>query len=346
MSTSFLRKILTAVAAFVAGLLLLRYLGPVLMPFLLGTLIAFGAEPAVNLGVRKLHLPRALASGIGVSATMILFGATLYLAGALAVKELGQLAGAIPNVQETVGQGLSLLQDWLIGIADRAPDGFRTLLTRLVLELFGSSSAFLSQLTSRLPGMLSSLLGWIPGGAISLATGILAGFMISVRLPRIRQFLQQKIPRKWHEHYLPALKKLRLTLGAWLRAQLKLMGITYGIVAAGLFLFGVSFGPVWALPIALVDAVPILGTGTVLIPWAMISLLQGKTFLATGLLCTYAAALLTRTVLEPKLLGKQLGLDPLVTLVFFYAGFKLFGILGMLLAPMVAAAAKSFTIDN
>lgn len=340
------RKVLTVAAVTVAGLLLIRYLGPVLMPFFLGTLIALGAEPAVKLGVRKFHISRTLSSGIGVTVTLLLFSATLYLTGALAVKELGQLVGVIPNVQETVGQGLSLLQDWLIGIADRAPDGFRTLLTRLVLELFGSSSAFLSQLTGRLPGMLSNLLGWIPNGAVSLITGILAGFMISVRLPRIRGFLKQRIPERWRAQYFPALKKLRKTLGSWLRAQLKLMGVTYGIVGAGLFLFGVSYGLVWAVPIAIVDAVPILGTGTVLIPWAVIALLQGKTFLAVGLLVTYGAAMLTRTVLEPRLLGKQLGLDPLVTLLFFYAGYKLFGILGMLLAPMVAAAAKSLTSDN
>lgn len=343
MSTFPVRKVLSVAAASVAGLLLIRYLFPVLMPFFLGTVIALGAEPAVNFGVRKLHLPRVLSAGIGVAVTLLLFSTTLYLVGALAVKELGQLAGAMPNVQQTVGQGLSLLQDWLIGIADRAPDGFRTLLTRLVLELFGSSNAFLSQLTSRLPGMLSNLLGWIPNGAVSLFTGILAGFMISVRLPRIRLFLQEKIPHRWRERYLPALAKLRKTLGAWLRAQLKLMGVTYGIVAVGLFLSGVSYGPVWALPVAIVDAVPILGTGTVLIPWAVIALLQGKNLLAIGLLATYAAALLSRTVLEPRLVGRQLGLDPLLTLLFFYAGYKLFGILGMLLAPVLAAAVKSIT---
>lgn len=343
MSTTPVRKLFIAAALFLATILTIRYLGPVLMPFFLGGLIAIGAEPAVTLGVRKLHLPRPLSSALGVTATLILLFATLWLIGALTVKELGQLAGVMPNVQQTVGQGLGLLQDWLLGIADRAPDGLRTLLTQLVLELFGSSSAFLSRFIGRLPGVFTSLLGWIPNGAVSLVTGILAGFMISVRLPQIREFLARKIPDRWKERYLPALGKLRKTLGAWLRAQVKLMVITYGIVATGLFLSGVSYGPVWALPVALVDAVPILGTGTVLIPWAVISLLQGKTFVGVGLLLTYAAAVLTRTMLEPRLVGRQLGLDPLVTLVFFYAGYKIFGFLGMLLAPILAAAAKSLT---
>lgn len=343
MSTSPVRKVLTILAVFLVGFLIIRYLGPVLMPFLLGTLIAFGAEPAVSLCVRKLRLPRPLSAGLGVSVTLILLFATLWLIGALAVKEMGQLAGAMPNVQSTVQQGLTLLQDWLIGIANRAPDGLGTLLTQLVTELFGSSSAFLSRLIGRLPGFFGNLLSWVPSGAIGLITGILAGFMISVRLPQLRELFRSKIPQKWRERYQPALVKLRKTLGAWLKAQLKMMGITYVIVAAGLFLSGVSYGPLWALPVAIVDAVPVLGTGTVLIPWAIIVILQGNTFQAIGLFITYGAAVLARTTLEPRLVGKQLGLDPLVTLLFFYAGYKLFGVLGMLFAPMLAAAAKSLT---
>ena len=346
MSTSPVRKVLVAVAVFVAAFLAIRYLGPVFMPFLLGWLIAVSAEPAVNLSVKKFKFPRPLASGLGVSVTLILLITVLWLLGALAVKEVGQLAGAIGNIQQTVAHGLQLLQDWLIGLADRGPDGLRNLLTQLVLELFGSSSAFLSRFISRLPGVFGNILGKIPGSALSLVTGILAGFMISVRLPHLRSFLTAKIPQQWRARYAPALTKFRKTLGAWLRAQLKMMGITYVIVAAGLFFSGVSFGPMWALPVAIVDAVPVLGTGIVLVPWAVIAILQGNTFQAVGLFCTYGAALLSRTVLEPKLVGKHLGLDPLVTLLFFYGGYKFLGFFGMLLAPMLAAAAKSLTSNN
>lgn len=346
MSTFPVRKTLLFIAFFLGTALAIRYLGPVIMPFLSGALLALAAEPAVSFGVRRLHLPRPLSSGLGVSITLILLAATLWLLGALTVKELGQLAGAMPNIQQTVSQGLILLQDFMIGIADRAPDGLRSVLTGVVLELFGSSSALLSRITGRLPGLLSAFLGKIPGGAISLVTGILAGFMISARLPKLRLFFARKIPPKWKERYLPALLKLRKTLGAWLKAQLKLMGVTYGIVTAGLLLSGVSFAPVWALAVALVDAVPVLGTGAVLIPWAAIALLQGRTFQAVGIACTWLGAMLTRTTLEPRLVGRQLGLDPLVTLVAFYVGFKFFGVLGMLLAPMLAAAAKSLITSN
>lgn len=337
------RKALIVLGIFLALRLGLRYLMPVLLPFLIGTLIALAAEPAVALGVRKLRLPRWLSAGVGVTVTLVLLITTLWFLGALAVRELGQLAGALPDVRQTAQQGMTLLQDWLVGVADRAPDGLRSLLTQIVLDLFGSGSAMLQQVTGRIPGLLSSLLSRVPDGAVGIGTGILAGFMISARLPAIKTYLSRRLPAAWQERYLPALRRMRKALGGWLKAQLKLMGVTYGIVTAGLLLLGIPFAPVWALLIALVDAVPVLGTGTVLIPWTLVSLLQGQPLQALGLTCTYLAASLTRTVLEPRLVGKHLGLDPLVTLVFFYVGYKFWGFFGMLLAPVLATAAKSLT---
>lgn len=343
MASSSLRKALTVCGIFLALWLGLKYLLPVLLPFLLGATIALAAEPAVGLGVRRLHLPRWLSAGVGVSVTLILLFTTLWLAGALTVRELGHLAATMPDIRQTAQQGMTLLQDWLIGLTDRAPDGLRAFLTQLVLDFFGSGSALLQQVSRRVPGLLSSLLGWIPDGAVGLGTGILAGFMISSRLPDIRQFATQRLPASWKEKYLPALYRIRKALGGWLKAQLKLMAVTYTIVTAGLLILGISYAPVWALLIALVDAVPVLGTGTVLIPWALVALLQSYPLQALGLLCIYGAAMLTRTILEPRLVGKHLGLDPLVTLIFFYVGYKFWGILGMLLAPMLATALKSLT---
>ena len=105
-------------------------------------------------------------------------------------------------------------------------------------------------------------------------------------------------------------------------------------------LLGVRNGLFWAVLVALVDAVPVLGTGTVLVPWALVELLQGQTLRGVGLLAVYGVALVSRTVLEPRLVGRHLGLDPLLTLVFLYVGYRFWGILGMIFAPMIAAAAK------
>lgn len=340
------RKALMILGIFVAAWLGVKYLLPVVLPFALGLVIALAAEPAVGFGVKKMGLSRPLASGLGVTFTLILLAGIFSLLGALAVKEIGTMAGALPKVQNTVEQGMVLLQDWLINMANRMPEGARNMATGTILEVFDGGSVLLNQVTGRIPGMISSVLGWIPDGALGFGTGILSGFMISARLPKLRERLQSRLPKSWHETYLPALRRVRKSLGGWLKAQGKLAAVTYCIVAAGLVILGVRYGLFWAVLVALVDAIPVLGTGTVLVPWAVVSLLQGQTIKGIGLLVTYGAALLTRTVLEPKLVGKQLGLDPLVTLLFLYAGYRFWGLLGMILAPMLASAAKSLTTKD
>jgi len=137
---------------------------------------------------------------------------------------------------------------------------------------------------------------------------------------------------------LPVLKRIKTAIGGWLKAQLMLAGLCFVIVCGGFLLLRIPYAPIWAVLTALVDAIPILGTGTVLLPWALVCLLQGQTVRAIGLLGTYVAAMLSRSALEPRLVGRQLGLDPLVTLAALYAGFRLWGIGGMLLSPVICVA--------
>ena len=337
------RKILILGAVFLGGFLALKYLMPLMLPFLLGAMVAVAAEPAVRFGTGKLRLPRGLAAGIGVTLTLLLLTGAVSLIGALAVKELGQLAKGLPNMEQTARQGLTAVQDVLVNLAGRLPDSLGNPVTERVLELFGSGSALLGQVTARLPAMLGSVLGWIPDGALGIGTGVLAGFMISARLPKLKQTLRARLPQSWQQTYAPALQRAKKSLGAWLKAQGKLILVTYGLVAAGFLLLGIRNGLFWAVLVALVDAVPVLGTGTVLVPWALVELLQGQTLRGVGLLVTYGVSLFVRTVLEPRLVGRHLGLDPLMTLVCLYVGYRFWGILGMIFAPMVAAAAKSIT---
>jgi sporulation integral membrane protein YtvI len=178
---------------------------------------------------------------------------------------------------------------------------------------------------------------------MGLGTGVVSAYLISPRLPKLRQWITRRLPPVWKEKLQPALARLRVALKGWLKAQLRLMGITFCIVTVGFLILGIPYAPFSALGVALVDAVPLLGTGAVLLPWALVELLQGQTLRGVGLLVTYGGSLLVRTVLEPKLVGRHLGLDPLLTLVFLYVGYRFWGILGMIFAPMAAAAAKSIT---
>ena len=331
--TSF-RKPLLWVGAVLAIWLGVKYLLPVALPFLLGALLAVAAEPVVAMAQRK--MPRKLASPVGVTVVLLLLAGLVSILGAVAVREIKNLAHAAPELAQKAGQGMQTVQDWLVSASEQAPEGIRPLLQHATTDLFEDGAGLVQQVTQRLPSALTATLGHVGNGALALGTGLLSAFLISARLPQLKAQLRSRLAK-----VLPGLRRVKNSLGGWFVAQLKLSAVTWGIVSVGFFILGIPYAPVWAVLVAVVDAIPILGTGTVLVPWALVCLLQRQSLRAIGLLCTYGAAAITRTVLEPKLVGRHLGLDPLTTLLALYAGYRFWGVLGLLLTPIIASATKS-----
>ena len=326
--------VLTVLVAVVAW----RWVLPVASPFLLGAALALAAEPLVAWLGRR--LPRAAATGLGITGALaLLLGLVVGLTGLL-FRQLGTLSDRIPMVIGAVNEGLTTLRQSLFALTQRAPDTLQPSLQRTLDGAFQGSGAGVEGFLQRLPDALSAVLSYLTGSAVAVGTGCLAAYMISARLPRLRARLTQPEPQSLWGKLLPKFRRIRTALWGWLKAQLILSGISFLILLAGLLLLKQPFAPLWALFIAVVDAVPLLGTGTVLVPWALVCLLQQNPMQALGLLLLYAATFLSRTTLEPKLLGRQLGLDPLVTLISLYAGYRLWGIGGMLLSPILCVAIK------
>ena len=341
MGASRLKPVIFAAVGLLGLWLGTKYLLPVVLPFLLGGLLALAAEPAVAVCHTRLKLPRAAAAGVGVAATLLLLAGLLTLLGAIALKQLTRLADTVPDLESTALQGLSSLRGWFSDLANRAPEGVQPVLRRAVEGVFSDGSMLIDQVTHRIPGAVTAALSGVPNGALAVGTGLLAAFLISARLPKLKMAARGALPLSWRETGLPLLRRVRKSLGGWLRAQGILSGVTFGILCLGFLLLRLPNGFLWAFLIAVMDAVPMLGTGIALIPWAAVSLLQGAHLRAMGLLLIFGCASLTRTTLEPRLVGRQLGLDPLVTLAALYAGFRLWGFWGLLAAPILTAAAKS-----
>lgn len=337
MSRSIFRTFTLILGVFLTLWLSIRYLLPLLLPFILGSLLALAAEPSVSLLARK--LPRGISAGVGVSVTLVLIGCVFFLLMALLVREMGVLAGALPNLEETATEGLSSLEGFLLRLADRTPDGVRPLLSQAVTGLFSDGTAVMDRVVRWVPGAASKVLGHIPGSAITLGTGLLSAFMVSARLPKLKLWLRQVLETTRLQKWLPVIARVRHALGGFLKAQLKLSALCFLLVLGGFLLLGIPYAPLWALFTAVVDAVPVLGTGTVLIPWSLICFLQGQQAQAIGLLGIYIVAFLARTILEPRLVGGQLGLDPLMTLAALYTGYRIWGFGGMLLSPVLCVAA-------
>ena len=346
MGKPFPPKLLYLLVGFFGLWLGLKYLFPVAAPFAVGTVIALLAEPLVGFSAEKLKLPRGVGAGIGVTATLVLLTGILSVVGAVAVRQIGHLSGKVPDLGEAANEGILYLQDFLVGITQQAPESIRPMLTGSVLRLFDDGSAVIDAVTKRIPATLTKVISWVPKGAMGIGTAILSAFLISARLPGLKKTLREKIPQSWQAQYLPNVKKAGKAVTGWLKAQFRLSLITYIIVAVGFLFLRISNGFLWALVVAVVDAVPILGTGTVLIPWGIVCLLQREYIQGVGLFFLCGAAMLTRTILEPRLVGRQLGLDPLFTLFALYIGYRFWGILGLILAPILATVVKNIIMPQ
>lgn len=340
------KKSLCLAGVFLTAWLSFRYLLPLAAPFLLGTVLALTAEPVAAFLTRKLRIPRPVSSALGVTMAFCFFAVVLLLTGAVLLRELRSLSAALPDLEQTAATGITALRNFTLTLAARTPSGIRPYVREHVDAFFSDSTAMLNRVAGMALSSAGDLLTHVPDSALTLGTGIISAFLISAKLPRIRRWLLRRIPRDRLRSLIAAGTRMKKALGGWLLAQLKLMSLTLVILLLGFSLLRIPRGPLWALGVTLVDAFPILGTGTVLLPWSLLCLLQGNTPRAIGLLGLYATVTLTRSLLEPKLVGQHLGLDPLATLAALYAGYRLWGIAGMILSPLLAVTALQLVPDR
>lgn len=312
---------------------------PALLPFLLGWGLACLLEPAMKFFCSALRLRRTWAA----AAVLLLFLAFLCAGGYFLIRrlwfELAALSTKLPLwmqlLQEWSGSLNNLIYRWTVAVSPQ----FRSTLQNVL-------SGTVRQLTALLSSFGASLLEWLVNGVLSLPklalflfTALLAGYFILAGKPTIATFLQKQIP----PHRLPALKKttqqLKNALVGWLKTQGILMAVTFSLLAAGFLLIGVDAALLLAAGIALLDALPVFGTGTVLLPWGLFCALNGELRRAASLAVLYVLLWLIRSLLEPKLIANRAGLHPLAALLAMYLGFSLFGVPGLILAPPVAVFA-------
>lgn len=333
MSRDLLQKSLFAAVAVAAGWLIVKYLLPISFPFLLGLGLALAAEPGAALLCQQLCLPRKAATAAAVSMVFILTATVIILAGGVLMRQLARLEALLPQVEQALEAAMETTKQQLHGLASRLPQRLRDTVDSLLRRTTGAN-ILTEQVLQQIPQMATGLLGSMSAGIFGTVTGIISGYMISARLPQWKA----RLPQAVRDKYLPALEGVKKAMGGWLLAQLKLAAIAFFLLLGGFWLLRIPNALLLAVIITVVDAFPVLGVGMILIPWGVICFLRGDNLLGMGLIGLYIAIWLIRSVLEPKLVGKGLGLDPLVTLACFYAGFRLFGVAGMLFAPILALA--------
>ena len=338
------RKIGTVTVVFFLVWGAFRYFLPIGAPFLLGWIFASVAEPVTRAISERLGFGRILAAGVSVTLVLLLLLGTVWFLVALCYRELTSFASVLPAYAETVGSQLISFRNWALALTERIPGGLGDLLGSSLAGLFREGGMVLEKLTSGAISAAGSMAGKLPGGALMIGTAVISAYMIAAQYPVLRRriFGSERFRTRWE----PVLDRLRRTVGLWLTAQVKLTGVTFAIVTAGFLLLRMEHWLLWAAVTAVVDAIPLLGTGTVLVPMVLFCLLKGERIRALGLLGLYVTAMLTRSALEPKLVGRQLGLNPLVTLMALYAGFRIWGVPGMILSPILAVTAVQLTAGD
>ena len=327
------------IGALVLGFTLL----PLLLPFLLAYLLALAADPGVNALGRKTRLPRWARSGLCVTGVFLAAGVVLWFFCQVLWGELLRLVRQLPELLHQIQPSLEQLRASLEAMARRAPDSLSQPLIRWIGELFAGGAGLLESVYGFLSGLVSGVVTGVPRLFLGTVTTVIAAYMTSAALPQVKAWLRRHLPAVWQEWLRRVRDRSRAVFGGWCRAQAKLILLVFGILTLGFWILGVEFPLLFGGLIAVLDALPILGTGTVLIPWALISFLQERSGLGFGLLALYGVASISRSALEPQLVGKQLGLHPLLTLMAFYAGYRLLGLAGMILFPLAATVAAQLS---
>ena len=330
------RAALLAAGGLAAAWLFCAFLLPACGPFVIGALVAWAAEKPVRLLTRRAHLPRWASSFLCVALLFLLLGGALFLLAWAVLRELSGFLRELPALAVSLEAPLSALEARLLLLAGRLPDGVGAGLREGVVRFFESGAVLGQKLYEWFFSFASGVLKRLPHAMLFAFTAVIASFLSSSELPAVRAWVAHRAPPAWKTRLQTLASRLRATLGGWLAAQLKLMGVTFLLLTAGFLLLRTQYPLLFAVLVTLVDALPVFGVGTALIPWALLSFLRGRVRLGVGLLVLYGAAALTRQSLEPRLVGRQLGLPPLFTLMALSRGFHFLGGPGMLVFPMAA----------
>ena len=330
---------LTLLCAAAAVYAAVRWLLPLTAPFLLALGCAAVLEPAVAALCRR-RVPRPLAAGLTlIGALAVTAGLAWLLLRRLAL-ELGELGARLPEIVRTLTGTLGRWEAAAQRVLSRAPEGVGVWLER---ALQGAEEGLLrlpGELSQRALRLLPSLAAGAPTALLFAVSAVIGAYFMSSLYPELLHAAARLLPERLLCRARLLRRELRRTLGRWLKAQGILLAITFALLTAAFALLKVEYALLLALMTALIDALPVLGTGTVLLPWAAWEVLRGNIPLGVGLALTYAAVTVIHQSIQAKLLGDQLGLHPLLTLAAIWLGFRVWGVAGMLVFPLLAVCAK------
>jgi len=322
---------LIAIAAFLA----LRYLVPPLSPFILGFFFAWVLhKPAMAVG-KKLHLHyRIPAFVLGLILYAILF-VVVVIAGAQVVSALEHFVPQIPVIyaNQIVPFIAEMFDKLEVQMQDFDP-AIVELIDRLSQELFSSLQKAISSFSVMAVRLASTIITRMPSVILSIILMVVSTFFIVLDFDNIISTVLGMMPRKLRETVTQTVNTGVSSVQKILGSYILILCMSFMELSIGLLLLNIPYAVGIALLIAVMDIMPVLGTGLVLIPWAIIAAILGLYPTAIGVALLYVIMLVVRNIVEPKLVGKQMGLHPVATLISMFLGLEFFGILGLFGFPI------------
>ncbi len=320
-------------AALAAVALFLKYVLGILLPFLVAWGLALAVRPLAARVGRGTRIPESVLRLIILLLVFALLCFGIWVGGTRLLRELRQLwmrlseEGTVEAIIGRVQSVIAKVPFLASGAGVRAEE-------------------FLNKTVSGLLELLPSLVGWmlssVPRAMITAVIVLIASVYFCLDLEHIHGAIVNCLPERWRARMGKMRDGVLRVAATYVKAYLILMLLTAALLFVGLLIIGVDYALLLAFLISLVDLFPVLGVGTVLVPWSLWCLIIGEGGRATGLLILWGVVLIVRQFAEPRVLGGSLGVHPLLTLFAMYAGLHLAGVWGMLLFPALAVPPVAF----
>ncbi len=312
------------------------------MPFLIAFIISLMLEPCIRFIMNKLKLKRKTSSIIIFIIAIILIVGLLVWAGVTLVSEASNLLSSL-NVY--IEKGYLLIQNLLSKIDFNnfhIPENIMTAVNNSAMEFFESLTQWAKNALTGAINFLTS----VPTIGIYAVITLLALYFICVDKVYMIDQLEHHLPETWVKKIGVHLKEIVKILGGYLKAELTLVLISFVICLIGLYVlhftgFNIQYPLLMAVIIGFVDLLPIFGSGTFMVPWAVITACSGDYNLSIAILVLWAIISIIRQFLEPRIVSGNIGIHPIFTLISMYTGFKFIGIIGMIIGPIILIILKN-----
>ena len=311
-----------------------------LSPFVLALIFAWMLNPGVRWLQRKTGISRKAVSLVLVILVFAVIGGVLFGLGWIAVDQVRSLFDNQQSVLDELLDGIvrvvNSLEGWLTGLGGIVPKGVLTTSGDLINAIMDwvqglDLPGWLTEMAGQAPSMAANLSGF----AVALVVFMMASYFITGDYPRLRFELTDRVPMVSRDFFRSVKNIFMSAFGGYIKSQLILSAGVFLILAVGFLFMGQPYGLLLAFALAVLDFIPIIGAGTVMVPWAVVDMVLAQYGEAAALMAVWGVIVLFRRFAEPKILGDQTGLSPILSLVGIYAGMKLGGVLGMVVGPLL-----------